>query len=272
MKAIQYAEKALRLLYPHESTLFGPLHAAYDDVMCRHYKGTLDMYREERRQRVCGVDNANLPELSKLLGSYIGNHREPLTSWKEDFEKLYHEIEKCNAKEITSPDNFLSFDQIVSIVVSSLYGLPVPYSGFLHTRKEFGDIKYPTGSYSYVYAHTHFALDNRMTGQSLVNLLKSPSATEIYRNIFRIDPDGNYNRVMHATATPDDRTLVSGHTLWHVKEEHPFYVERPGMAPTMIIPRTFCFVDYNSRLKYDKESAVGKLCRTTTEFKHRIVE
>ena len=267
MKAIKSVNQALRMLYPNEPYFTFAIRAAYDDVMHRHYKGTLNLYREERRRRVLGVDNANLPELSRLLGSYIDYHREPFTSWKEDFEKLYHKIEECDSKHL--PDDHISLDQVVAVAISSTYGLYVTQNAYLWSKSAFGDIRKSKGNDSYVYAHTHMLLDNKINGQSLAGLLKNPSATEIYRITFTLFHDGNYNRVIHATSTPDDRTLVAAHTLWYVKEEERFHVERPGMAPALIIPRRYSFIEYNDRLKYSLYSAQGVLCGTEKIIKNK---
>jgi len=266
MKAVKCAHAALRARYPREPNFQECVRAAYDDVMRQHYNGELLHIRNARRNRVCGVDNVNIPTFSKLLGSYIGNHREVFTTWKEDFKNLYHEVEEADFKHLeknSTPQNRISFDQVVSMVIASMYGFSVARQAYMWSRTPFGDIQFTKGDASYVYAHTHLSLDNKTTGMGMVNMMKSPFATEIYRNTFTLYPDGDAYNVMHAMTAPDDRTLVAGHTLWYVKEQEHFYVERPGMAPAMIIPRLYTFVEYNDRLQYaSHETSRGKLCQT----------
>lgn len=234
--------------------------------MRKHYNGNLESYRSERRRRVFGDENKNLPELTRLLGSYIGNHQQIFTTWKEDFEKLYHTIEAHNSpiskQSATAADpNYLSFDQIIAMAISSTCGLPVTRRGDVWTRTPFEDnhISFTSCGDSYLYAHTHFSLDNKKFGLSFSKIM-DPSLTKVYRNVFTLYPDGDYSKVSHATATADDRTLVAGHTLWRVKEEEPYDLVRPGLPPAIAIPRLYYFLEYNNRLRYLRDSPRGMLC------------
>jgi hypothetical protein len=234
MKSINYA-LALCKRYPHEPNFQETMRAAYADVMRKHFNGDLEKYRDERRARVRGVESCNLSEMSNLLG-------------RKEYKALYREIEITASKLFSDNPEYISLDQVVAAVISFMCGLPATRKAHLWTRSAFGDIHASVGDSSYVYAHTHFSLDNKRNGDSLVKLMKNPSATEIYRNVFTLYFDGSVN-AKHVMTSADDRTLVAGHTLWRVQEQDCFYVQRPNMAPVLVLPRSYSFVAYNDQLK-----------------------
>ena len=142
----------------------------------------------------------------------------------------------------------------------------------------FGDIVCSHENRTFVYSHTHFALDNKRDGVSFNSLIHNPSVKSAYFNVFTLYPDGDYKRVVHAMQAHDQRILVAGHTLWSVVEQDPYYVNRPGTKEgenaILVTPRLYYFLENNGRLKCCANHRIGEgcLCHTQTSIWNMGVE
>lgn len=191
----------------------------------------MSLYRKTRKDRIRNCPEDLQIRLQELLH-------------KTNFQTAYYIIEDME-KHFSNMD--ITYDTIVSSIIALMddtsyvrkgyFWSDIPFHGFMLTRTE-------KINATFLYAHTHFVLDNEDYGKSFNDVTRHSTKRNIYKNTFEITND-NFGLSNFALELSKDQTLFAGHTIWRVQEHIP-YVDINSQL--LVNSSTFTFVENNNRV------------------------